>query len=59
VHYEYGGIEHGYMTALFAISGSQSMPLWAHAGDKYSSLEQFAKETRKHALTNEVDDAVF
>jgi hypothetical protein len=59
VHYEYGGYAHGFQTVLFALSDNQSVPLWAHAGDKYSSLEQFARETNKHALTNEVDDAVF
>src|SRR5712691_3461407 len=43
VHYEYGGIAHGYRTALFDLSGSPSKPLWAHAGGRYASLEQFAK----------------
>lgn len=59
VHYEYGGIAHGYMTALFALSGNQSIPLWAHSGGRYDSLDQFAKETGRGELTNEVDDAVF
>lgn len=59
VHYEYGGIAHGYMTALFEVSGNQSKPLWAHAGSRYDSLEQFAKEIDPHELTNGVDDAIF
>lgn len=59
VHYEYGGIAHGYRTVLFAIAGSQSTPLWAHAGGRYASLEEFAKETDADELTNEVNDAVF
>jgi hypothetical protein len=59
VHYEYGGIGHGYMTALFALSGNQSIPLWVHSGGRYDSLDQFAKETDRAELTNEVDDAIF
>ena len=59
VHYEYGGIAHGYMTVLFELSGSQSRPLWAHASDRYASLEQFVKEADAGELMNEVSDAVF
>ena len=59
VHYEYGGIAHGYMTALFAISGNQSMPVWAHPGGRYSDLKQFAKETNPHELTNWVNRIIF
>ncbi len=59
VHYEYGGIAHGYLTALFELSGNQSKPLWAHAGGRYASLGQFAKETDPDELTNEVNEAVF
>lgn len=59
VHYEYGGIAHGYMTALFAVSGNQSMPLWAHAGGRYSDLKAFAKETNPNELTNQVNDIVY
>jgi hypothetical protein len=59
VHYEYGGIGHGYMTALFALSDNQSIPLWAHAGGRYDSLDQFAKEADRRELTNEVNDAIF
>jgi hypothetical protein len=59
VHYEYGGEAHGYMTALFALSGNQSIPLWTHAGGKYDSLDQFAKETDLGKLTNEVKDTIF
>lgn len=58
VHYEYGGIAHGYTTALFALSGNQSIPLWVHSGGRYESLDQFAKEADRHKLTNEVDDAI-
>ena len=58
VHYEYGGIAHGYTTALFALSGNQSIPLWVHSGGRYESLDQFAKEVDRHELTNEVDDAI-
>ena len=56
VHYEYGGIAHGYETALFAISGNQSMPLWANVGGRYSDLKEFARETNPNALKNEVND---
>jgi hypothetical protein len=59
VHYEYGGFAHGYLTALFELSGNQSKPLWAHAGARYASLDHFAKETHSDELTNEVNDAVF
>jgi hypothetical protein len=59
VHYEYGGIAHGFKTALFALSGNQSIPLWVHAGGRYASLDQFAKETDPDELTNEIKDAVF
>jgi len=59
VHYEYGGVAHGYLTVIFALSGNQSIPLWAHAGGRYTSLEQFAKETDRDELTNEVNEAVF
>jgi hypothetical protein len=59
VHYEYGGIGHGYKTALFALSGNQSIPLWVHSGGRYDSMDQFAKETDQGELTNEVDDAIF
>jgi hypothetical protein len=59
VHYEYGGWGHGYKTALFALSGGQSVPLWVHAGSRYASLNQFVKETDPDELTNEVKDAVF
>ena len=59
VHYEYGGIAHGFMTALFALSGNQSIPLWVHSGGRYDSLDQFAKETDRRELTNEVDNAIF
>jgi hypothetical protein len=59
VHYEYGGIAHGYMTVLFALSENQSIPLWVHSGGRYESLDQFAKETDQGELTNEVDNAIF
>jgi hypothetical protein len=59
VHYEYGGIAHGYMTALFGLSGNQSIPLWANADGRYESLDQFAKETDRRALRNEVNDTIF
>jgi len=59
VHYEYGGIAHGYPTALFELSGNQSKPLWAHAGGRYASLDQFAKETDPDELTSEANYAIF
>jgi len=59
VHYEYGGYAHGFKTVLFALSGNQSIPLWAHAGGRYASLAQFAKETDPDELTNEANDAIF
>src|SRR5260370_35428637 len=42
VHYEYGGIAHGYLTALFELSGNRPKPLWAHAGGRYPSPDQVA-----------------
>lgn len=59
VHYEYGGIAHGYRTALFALSGNQAIPLWTHAGGRYDSLDQFSKETDPANLANDVQDAIF
>jgi hypothetical protein len=59
VHYEYGGYAHGFKTVLFALSGNQSIPLWAHGGGRYASLAQFAKETDPDELTNVVNDAIF
>jgi len=47
------------MTVLFALTGNQSKPLWAHAGGEYDSLEQFAKENDPNAVTNEVNNAAF
>lgn len=58
VHYEYGGFAHGYTTALFAVSGSQSAPLWVHGGIKYASLELFAKETNPDELTNQLSNGI-
>jgi hypothetical protein len=59
VHYEYGGIAHGYTTVLFAISGNQATALWAHAGGRYSDLKEFAKETNRDELSNEVNGIIF
>jgi hypothetical protein len=59
VHYEYGGIAHGYTTVLFAISGNQATALWAHAGGRYSDLKEFAKETNRDKLSNEVNGIIF
>lgn len=55
VHYEYGGIAHGYRVVIFEISGKSAVPVWMHGGGLYASLADFVSETDPDALTNEVE----
>ena len=54
MHYEFGGIAHGYMVAVFVISGNKAVPVWVHAGRQYTNLADFANETDPDELTNQV-----
>jgi len=58
IHYEYGGFGHGYMVAVFELSGRNAVQVWVHAGRRYVSLADFANEADPDELTNEVKDAI-
>jgi hypothetical protein len=57
VHYEYGGIAHGYQVAVFELSANNAAAVWVHAGRRYASLVDFANESAADELTNEVNGA--
>jgi hypothetical protein len=57
LHYEYGGIAHGHMVAIFQLSGHEATPIWVHAGRKYFDLKDFANESDPDELSNEVSGA--
>jgi hypothetical protein len=59
VHYEMGGFSHGYVLAFFELSTGKAQALWAHAGIKYNSLEEFASETDPDAFENQVKTIVW
>jgi hypothetical protein len=59
VSYEKGGVAHEFVIVLFEMSGGQAVVRWAHAGQKFDSIEGFSKQIDQSPLENEATEIVW
>jgi len=59
IHFERGGITHDFVIVLFELSTDQAVTRWAHAGEKFKTIDAFRVRLQHRPIANEMNEIVW